>query len=110
MHGHEVLMVERWWRQRSWLLFWRRLGHGPHVHGDGPVGLDHCLPNLGQDDLAVRSHKVIVALVDMGTYDVDVKESLLDELFHSLVMLVFAREKHLDHNLPSKFYKDSRES
>jgi hypothetical protein len=51
-----------------------------------------------------------VALVDMGTYDVDVKESLLDELFHSLVMLVFAREKHLDHNLPSKFYKDSRES
>ena len=80
------------------------------MHGDGPVGLDHGLPNLGQDDLAVRSHKVIVALVDMGAYDVDVKESLLDELFHSLVMLVFVREKHLDYNLLSKSYKDSRES
>jgi hypothetical protein len=51
-----------------------------------------------------------VALVDMGAYDVDVKESLLDELFHSLVMLVPVTQKHLDHNLPSKSYKDSRES
>ena len=110
MHSHEVLVVKRWWRRRSWLLFRRWLRHGPHVHGDGPVGLDHGLPNLGQDDLTVRSHKVIVALVDMGTYDVDVKESLFDELFHSLATLVFAKIKHLDHNLPSKFCKDSRES
>jgi hypothetical protein len=59
---------------------WRGVGfgHGPHVHGDRPVRLDHCLPDLGKDDLSVRSNQVIMTIMNMGTDDFHVQESLLD--------------------------------
>jgi hypothetical protein len=46
--GQKQLRI-RWWRRilfTGWLRGSRRLGHGPHVHGDGPVGLDHGFPDL----------------------------------------------------------------
>lgn len=68
-----------------WLWWgWRRLRHGPHVHGDGPVGLDHSLPDLREDDLAVGTNEIVVTFVDMGADHVDVEEGLLDEFFHTL--------------------------
>lgn len=91
--GHEMRGVHwhrRWRRRRCRLLL--GLGHWPHVHGDGPVGLDHCLPDLRQDDFAVRPDKIVVALVDVRADNVDVEESLLDELFHTLEPSVMARE------------------
>jgi hypothetical protein len=74
-HGHRLLLLRR---------RWRGLWHRPHVHSNGPVGLHHSLPDLGKDDLAVRSDKVVVTLVDVGPNDIDVEERLLDKLFHSL--------------------------
>lgn len=61
-----------WWRWRRWF------GHRPHVHRDGPVGLNHGLPDLGEDDLAVRSYKVVVAFVDVWADHINVEKRLLD--------------------------------
>lgn len=72
--------MDFFWGWRCW--FWLR--HGPHVHSDGPIGLDHGLPDLRQDDLAIGSDEIVVALVDVGPNDVDVEEGLLDEFFHAL--------------------------
>jgi hypothetical protein len=52
--------------------------------GDGPVGLDHGLPHLREDDLAVWSNKIVVAFVYVWADDINVEEGLLDELFHAL--------------------------
>jgi hypothetical protein len=71
------------WRWHGWLWWWW-LWHRPHVHGDGPVGLDHCLPDLWEDDLAIWANKIVMALVDVRTNDVNVKERLLNELLHAL--------------------------
>lgn len=71
------------WFGRLWRR-WRGFGHGPHVHSDGPVRLDHCLPDLWQDDLAIGSYEVVVAFVHVGADDIDVEEGLLDEFFHAL--------------------------
>lgn len=73
---HHVLWGFRWW--------WRGLWHGPHVHCDGPVGLNHCLPDLGQDDFAIGPDEVVVAFVDVGADYVDVEEGLFDQFFHAL--------------------------
>lgn len=88
VHGQKLLCVERWWGHGSWLLFgWFR--HRPHVHGNGPVRLDHSLPNLRQDDLAIRPDEIIMALVDVGTDDVDVEKRLFDKLLHTLDYVSF---------------------
>jgi hypothetical protein len=55
------------------------------VHGDGPVGLNHGFPNLGQDDLAIRSDEVVVAFMHMRTNHIDMQESLFDQFFHTLI-------------------------
>ena len=82
-----------WWRRvalcvgihRLWLWRgWRRLRHGPHVHCDGPVGLNHSLPDLREDDLAVGTDEIVVTFMDMGADHVDMEEGLLDEFFHTL--------------------------
>lgn len=65
-------------------FWWRGFGHGPHVHGDGPVGLNHGFPDLREDDLAIGTDEIVVAFVDVRADDIDVKEGLLDELFHTL--------------------------
>jgi hypothetical protein len=87
---HELGVSVRGWRWQGFHLWlrWRGFRHGPHVHGDGPVGLDHGLPDLWEDDFAVGSDKVVVAFVDVRANDVDVEEGLLDELFHALRMSV----------------------
>jgi len=99
---------------RRWkrLLLWRRwFGHRPHVHGDGPVGLDHCLPDLRQDDLTIGTHEVVVALMDMRANDIDVKESLFDELLHTLYdCQLFTRDKAEQYNIPSTSYINSKGS
>lgn len=83
---HELRMIERnllrWWWWWQWVVL--GLGHGPHVHRDGPVGLDHSLPHLGQNDLTIRPDKIVVALMYVRADDVDVKKGLFDELFHAL--------------------------
>ena len=68
-----------------WFRFWWRLRHGPHVHCDGPVGLDHGLPDLGEDDFAVGADEIVVPFVDVRANNVDVEEGLLNEFFHALV-------------------------
>jgi hypothetical protein len=74
-----------WWLWQGFRFFdWRGFRHGPHVHGDGPVGLDHGFPNLREDNFAVGSDEVVVAFVHMRANDVNVEEGLLDELFHAL--------------------------
>lgn len=87
-----------WWRRSSgWLRLgrwcwlrcrerklwggwfpWRWIRHRPHVHGNRPVGFDYRLPDLRQDNLAVRTMKVVVSLDDMRSDDFNVKERLLD--------------------------------
>lgn len=62
----------------------RGLIHRPHVHRDGPVGLDDLLPNAGKDYLAIGGDQVIVTFLDVRTDDIDVQEGLLDELLHAL--------------------------
>jgi hypothetical protein len=39
---------------------------------------------LGEDDLAIRADKVVVAVMDVGADNIDVEEGLFDEFFHSL--------------------------
>lgn len=68
--------------------------HGPHMHCDGPIRLDHSFPNLGQDDLSVRAYQVIMALLYMGTNNVNVLERLLDQVLHALHMLA---HRHKDY-------------
>jgi hypothetical protein len=88
----ELSHVRRWRRvalcvgvHGLWLWWgWRGLRHGPHMHRDGPVRLDHSLPDLREDDLTVGTDKIVVTFVDMGTDHVDVEEGLLDEFFHTL--------------------------
>ena len=72
----------------EWILV-----HGPHVHGDGPVGLHNLLPDGGEDDLAVRADQIVVALLDMRTNDFDVEEGLLDELLHALHEVVSRKSR-----------------
>ena len=55
------------------------------MHGDGPVRLNHGFPNLGQDDLAIRSDEVVVAFMNMRTNHIDMQESLFDQFFHTLI-------------------------
>lgn len=55
------------------------------MHRNGPVRLNHSLPYLWQNNLAIGPNEVVVAVVDMLANDINVKESLLDKLFHSLV-------------------------
>jgi len=90
--SHEVRGI--WWRRwvhhffrRRW-GWWRGFRHRPHVHCNGPVWLDHCLPDLGKDDFAVWADEVIVAFMDMRADHVDVEEGLLDELFHTLEYVI----------------------
>ena len=70
-HGH--LVAQR-----------RRLVHGPHVHGDGPVRLNHSLPDGRKNDFTVRPHQVVVAFLDVRANNIDVQEGLLDKILHSL--------------------------
>lgn len=63
---------------------WRGFRHGPHVHGNSPVWLDHCFPDLWEDDFAIGADEVVVAFVDVGADYVDVEEGLFDEFFHAL--------------------------
>jgi hypothetical protein len=58
--------------------------HGPHVHGDRPVRLDDLVPDLRQDDFAVGTDKVVVALLNMMPYHVNMHECLLDKIIHTL--------------------------
>lgn len=73
----------------GWNSRWHRpsrhnLVERPHLHRDGPVGLDHLLPHCRENDLAVGSDQVVVALLDIGPNDVDALEGFLDQLLHAL--------------------------
>jgi hypothetical protein len=46
--------------------------------------LDHGFPDLGEDDLAVRSDEVVVAFMNVRANHIDMQKSLLDEFFHAL--------------------------
>ena len=65
------------------------------MHGDGHVGLYHCFPHLWQDD-PTRTDKIVVPFVHVWTDYIDVEESLLDQLFHSLTtkLVVHLKEEH----------------
>lgn len=106
--SHAAVHVVRINHLRLFLLWW--LGHRPHVHGDGPVGLDNNLPNLRKNNLTVRSDEIIVTFVDVGTDHIDMKESLLDEFFHSLDSLVLISSKCKIVNIPSKSCTNPRGS
>jgi hypothetical protein len=75
------------WHYGVRLRGWRRLGEGPEVHRDSPVGFNYSLPDLGQDYPTIRSYQVIVALENVWDNDLEVKESLVDEFLHSLSQL-----------------------
>lgn len=75
-----VEVVAGWWP--CLLRFWLR--HGPHVHRDSPIWLNHGLPDLGENDLSIWTDQIIVTLVNVWTDDINVQECLFDELFHSL--------------------------
>lgn len=86
MSSHEMLVIQwrRWWKSLFRWLWWWWFGHWPHVHGNVPVRLDHRLPDLRQNDFAVRTDKIVVALMDVRADDIDVQESLFDEFLHTL--------------------------
>src|ERR1041385_3358145 len=65
--------------------------HGPHGHGDLPIGLHDLLPDRGQDDLAVGSGQIVMTLLHMGAKDIHLEEGLLDELFHALSKRLVSR-------------------
>lgn len=62
----------------------RGLIHGPHVHGDGPVGFDDLFPNARKDDLAIRTDQIVVAFLNVRADNVDMEEGLFDQFFHTL--------------------------
>lgn len=76
----------RWRRKRRHGRQWGRLPfwHRPHLHDDRPIWLDHRLPNLRKDDLAIGTDEVKVTIVYVLTNWFDVEKSLMDESFHSL--------------------------
>ena len=63
------------------------LVHRPHLHGDAPVGFDDFFPYSRENDLAIGPDQVVMALLHMGSDDIDMKECLFDELFHSLFFI-----------------------
>lgn len=62
----------------------RVLVRWPHAHVDLPARLDRLLPDHGQNYLAVGSHQVVVAFLNMRANNFDVRKGLLDEIFHAL--------------------------
>jgi hypothetical protein len=65
------------------LLEWR-FRHRPHVHSNLPIRLNDRISNLREYDLAIRINKAVVSLMYVRPDDIDVEESLFDQLFHSL--------------------------
>jgi hypothetical protein len=61
---------------------------GPHDHGDLPIRLDHFVPNLREDDLAIGPDEIKVTKLHFWADDVDVNEGLLDQLFHTLSVML----------------------
>jgi hypothetical protein len=56
-------VVRHWAWRETWF---RRLWHGPHVHGDRPVRLDGCFPDPGKDDLPIWPDQIIVTFRNVG--------------------------------------------
>lgn len=54
------------------------------MHSHGYVGLDHVLPDSGQYYVTVGPNQIIVSFGDVRADDINVKESLSDEVFHAL--------------------------
>lgn len=48
-----------------------RLVHWPHVHGNGPIGLNNLFPHAREDDFAVGADQVVVTFLDMRADDLD---------------------------------------
>jgi len=82
--GRRILFLRRFWRGRWWWWWRRRFWHRPHMHRDRPIGLDHGFPYLWENDFAVWSNEIIVSIMNMWADNINVEESLLDQLFHSL--------------------------
>lgn len=79
--------VDPWstrYRSHSSSLRHSRPIHRPHMHRHRPIWLNHLVPYLGENNLAIRTDKVIMPSLYMGTNNIDMAESLLDELFHAL--------------------------
>jgi hypothetical protein len=82
-HNRWLITSHKWWwrrrrRQKLRASAGLGLGHGPHVHCNVPARLNRYLPNLGQYNFAIRTDKVVVALVNLKAQNVNVHESQLD--------------------------------
>lgn len=56
----------------------------PHGHCDAPVRLNDLLPDRWQNNFAIGTKEIIVALLHVRTKNIDLGEGLLDEFFHAL--------------------------
>jgi hypothetical protein len=64
-----LAMATKW----AWLKSrFRRLWHGPHVHGDRPVRFNGRFPDSGENNLPVGSDQIIVTLRNMRAKPFDV--------------------------------------
>lgn len=55
------------------------------MHRDTPIRLNHMLPWLRQDNLTI-GYQIIVSFIHMRSYNLHMKEGLLDQVLHSLVL------------------------
>jgi len=79
LRSMRIEMVARWW---PCLRFWLR--HWPHVHRNRPIRFDHGLPYLWENNLSIGTDQIVMTLLYMWTNDINMQESLLDKLFHTL--------------------------
>jgi hypothetical protein len=49
------------------------------VHSNSPIGLDHGLINLWENDLAVWADEIVMTLVHVLADNINMEEGLLDE-------------------------------
>lgn len=69
---------------RTLSIMERKFVQWPHLHGDGPVRLNHIFPDAREDHLAVGADQVVVARLNVWAKHLHIDEGLLNELFHTL--------------------------
>jgi hypothetical protein len=76
-------------------LFWW-VCNRPHVHCDGPIRLDHRLPDLRKNNLAIWSNQIITTLLYMRSNDLDMQEGLFDEFLHALENVSLSKKTYTE--------------
>lgn len=61
--------------------------HRPHMHRYRPIWLNHCLPHLRKNNFAIWPDQIVMAFSNVLSEHVNMQESLLNQLLHTLIVL-----------------------